>query len=152
MPTSQEHQLNKMTNGQNEINEYLNKHFHEEFDYNYLSRFDNQEEAKEIFETDFEYRYNGAGTLDGSNLDLCLIRSKCDFLTTMKICEFVVDTYEDCGQAAEKNDFEEGGEILLKMYAYFYLRNKCYDFMINEIIPEHPYEEQEPDPEIPPAQ
>ena len=110
-----------MTNGQDEINEYLNKHFHEEFlGQEYLSQFNNQEDAEEVFDKDFEYRYNSD---EGFNIDLGYIRSKCDFLTTMKII----------------GDFQDHDKIL-KKYIYFYLREEWYGYMITELIPEHPYE------------
>ena len=137
-----------MTNGQDEINEYLNKHFHEEFlGQEYLSQFNNQEEAEEGFDRDFEYIYNSD---EGFNCDLGLIRSKCDFLTTMKICSAVVNNYDECDMKLEENAFEEGGDGLLKSYIYFYLRDVWYGYVITELIPEYPYEEEEP--ELPPAQ
>jgi len=136
------------TNGQDEINTILNNHFHEEFlGQEYLSQFSNQEEAEEGFDGDFEYRYNSD---EGFNIDLGYIRSKCDFLTTMKICSAVVCNYNEDGMRIEDNAFEEGGEGLLKKYIYFYMRDMWYGYVITELIPEYPYEE--PEPELPPAQ
>jgi len=146
--TFQEHQQHKMTNGQDEINTFLDNHFHEEFlGQEYLSRFNNREEAEAVFDADFEYRYNSD---EGCNLDLWLIRSKCCFLTTMKICSAVVNNYDECGMKLEETAFENGGDGLLKLYIYFYLKDMWYGYVITELIPEYPYEEGEP--ELPPAQ
>ena len=113
----------------------------------YLSQFNNQEEAEEGFDRDFEYRYNSD---EGFNCDLGLIRSKCDFFPTMKICPAVVNNYDECDMKLEENPCEDGGDGLLKSYIYFYLRDVWYGYVITELIPEYPYEEEEP--ELPPAQ
>jgi len=135
-----------MTNGQDEINEYLNKHFHEEFlRPEYLSQFNNQEEAEEVFHEDFEYRYNDD---EGFNCDLAYIKGHCDFLTTMNICNFVADAYDEYDMKLEKDKFKDGGDGLLKAYIYFYLQEKWYGFMM-EHIAEYVYEVE---PELPPAQ
>tara|TARA_R100000773_G_C4127655_1_gene60016 strand:+ start:22 stop:513 length:492 start_codon:yes stop_codon:yes gene_type:complete len=145
LPNSINH---KMTNGQHEINHYISRHFCEEFlEEEYLSQFNNQDDAREGFDRDFEYRYNSD---EGFDCDLGHIRSECDFLTTMKICEAVVCNYNEDGMRIEDNAFEEGGEGLLKMYIYFYLKDCWYDYMM-ERITEYPFEE-EPEPELPPAQ
>ena len=137
-----------MTNNQDEINTFLDLHFHEEFlGQEYLSRFNNQEDAEAVFDDDFEYRYNSD---EGFNIDLGYIRSKCDFLTTMKICEFVasqMDEFDDFNLT--EADFQDPDKLLRK-YIYFYMRDKWYGYMITELTPEYPYEES--DPELPPAQ
>lgn len=135
-----------MTNGQDEINEYLNKHFYEEFlRPEYLSQFNNKEEAEEVFHEDFEYRYNDD---EGFTCDLAYIKGHCDFLTTMKICEFVASNYDECDMKLCEHKFECGGDGLLKAYIYFYQKDCWYDFMI-EHIAEYDYEVE---PELPPAQ
>ena len=140
-----------MTNNQDEINTFLDLHFHEEFlGQEYLSRFNNQEDAEAGFDVDFEYRYNSD---EGFNIDLGYIRSKCDFLTTMKICEFVVSQLSDPlleDFNLTEADYQDGGDKLLRKYIYFYMRDKWYGYMITELTPEYPYEES--DPELPPAQ
>ena len=136
-----------MTNGQDEINTFLDNKFHEEFlGQEYLSRFNNQEDAEAVFEEDFEYRYNSD---EGFNIDLGYIRSECDFLTTMKICEFVASQLDEYDFNLTEADFQDHDKLLRK-YIYFYMRDKWYGYVITELIPEHPYEE--PEPELPPAQ
>ena len=143
-----------MTNEQDEINEYIRGHFHEEFlGQEYLSQFNNQRQAEEGFERDFEYRYNSD---EGFNLNLNFIRFNCDFLTTINICGFVADAYDEYDMKLKRDKFKNGGDGLLKAYIYFYLRVEFYDYMMSQLIPEGVYEEEEPEEEpeneLPPAQ
>jgi len=137
-----------MTNGQDEINEYLNKHFHEEFlKPEYLSQFNNKEEAEYGFHEDFELSYNDD---EGFTCDLAYIKGHCDFLTTMNICNFVADAYDEYDMKLEKDKFKDGGDGLLKAYIYFYLQEKWHGYVITDLIPIYPY--KKPEPELPPAQ
>ena len=136
-----------MTHELDEINDFINRHFCKEFLEQDLSRFNNQEDAEANFDTEFEHRYN---TDEGCNIDLWPIRRECDFLTTMKICEFVASKMDELGLNLTEAVFKDHDKLLRK-YIYFHLRKNYYPYMITTFIPAYPYEE-EPEPELPPAQ
>ena len=134
--------VSTMTKNLDKINTFLDNHFHEEFlSQEYLAQFDNQQEAKEVFEEDFEYRYNSD---EGFNIDLNYIISKCNYLTTMKICEFVSEKYEEHGMSLETSLFGLVDKIL-KTYIYFYMDEKHKNKFIQE-IEEYAFDD-EPEPE-----
>ena len=132
-------------NSLNQINAFLDDDFEDRFELEEFNQGD-KEEAIDYFESYFEDMYNG----EIDYVDLSEIKELCNFNKVMKICEYVAEKYEEYDMTIEKSHFEDNDKML-KAYIYFYyMENKKQEFITK--IEDYYDEEEEPEPELPPAQ
>jgi len=143
-------------NSLDEINAILDDDFEERFNFDdIIIDYTNAADAIQDFFKQFIEYYN----TDKDYIDLGEIKPLLNFDKTMKICKYIAEQYEERGLELELLRFDDH---ILKIYIFFYMlehhENK-YESQIEEYFAQReeaewelPEEEEEPEPELPPAQ
>ena len=124
----------------------LDADFEEAFNFDdIIINFTNADDAIEDFRDEFSERYNS----DNDYIDLGEIKSLLNFDRTMKICEYIIEHSEENGFDWELRKF---GDNILKSFIFLYMTDLMGEF---ELQIEQYFslpEEEEGEPELPPAQ
>ncbi len=116
------------TNNQmKQINYMIEEDFEDNFNTKDYKIYEDMEDSMQEFESNFEERYNS----QLEYFDTQELKQYCGFNTTMEICKYVTEKYDEYDMKIECNTFTE--DKILKAYVYFYLEEECKQNHINDI-------------------